>query len=92
MFDRTLQGARHAADAGRTDEWVNVFLSSGLGANPPMAAGLPKQQRWWIGPVLVSLASLTRICGPEQEMEYRTSQEAWETLDLPVSRAGQGLP
>lgn len=43
-----------------------------------MAIGLRKQRRWWIGPVLVPLASLTRICGPEAEMEYRQSDEAWE--------------
>ena len=78
MFDRTLRGARSAAHSGRTDDWVHSFLSSGLGANPYMAIGLRKQQRWWIGPVLVPIASLTRICGPEPEMEYRTSQEAWE--------------
>jgi hypothetical protein len=78
MFERTLQGARAAADVGLVDEWVNAFLSSGLGANPPMAIGLRKQPRWWIGPVLVPLASLTRICGPEPEMKYRTSPEAWD--------------
>jgi hypothetical protein len=78
VFDRTLRGAREAAGSGHIDEWVNEFLLSGIGANPPMAIGLRKQQRWWIGPVLVPVDSLTRICGPEPEMEYRTSQEAWD--------------
>jgi len=78
MFERTINGAREAADAGQIDEWVHAFLSAGLGANPPMAVGLRKQQRWWIGPVAVPVASLTRICGPEAEMEYRTSRDAWE--------------
>src|SRR5215207_5486790 len=78
MFERTLRGAHNAAKAGRTDEWVNEFLSAGPGANPYMAVGLRKQQRWWIGPILVPIASLTRICGPEPEMEYRTSQANWE--------------
>ncbi len=78
MFERTIKGAREAADAGQLDEWVHTFLSAGLGANPPMAVGLRKQRRWWIGPVSVPLASLTRICGPEAEMEYRTTPEAWE--------------
>ena len=55
------------------------FLASGLGANPPMSLGLRKQQRWWIGPVFVPISSLPPICGPEPEMEYRTSQAAWET-------------
>ena len=77
-FERTLKGARDAADAGQVDEWVHAFLSDGLGANPPMAVGLRKQQRWWIGPISLPLASLTRICGPEAEMEYRTSRDAWE--------------
>ena len=78
MLGRTLRGAREAANAGRTDEWVHAFLSSGLGANPPMAVGLRKQQRWWIGPVQLPIVSLTRICGPEAEMEYLTSQESWD--------------
>jgi len=78
MFERTINGAREAADAGQIDEWVHAFLSAGLGANPPMAVGLRKQQRWWIGPVAVPIASLTRICGPEAGMEYRTTREAWE--------------
>jgi len=78
MFERTIKGAREAADAGQIDEWVHAFLSTGLGANPPMAVGLRKQQRWWIGPVAVPIASVTRICGPEAGMEYRTTREAWE--------------
>jgi hypothetical protein len=78
MFERTITGAREAADAEQIDEWVHAFLSAGLGANPPMAVGLRIQQRWWIGPVAVPVASLTRICGPEAEMEYRTTPEAWE--------------
>jgi hypothetical protein len=77
-FERTLRGARRAARARRTDEWVHEFLSAGPGANPYMAVGLRKQQRWWIGPLLVPVSSLVRICGPEPEMEYRTSQQAWE--------------
>lgn len=78
MFERTISGARKAADAGQIDEWVHAFLSTGSGANPPMAAGLRKQRRWWIGPISVPVASLTRICGPEAEMEYRTTPDAWE--------------
>ena len=43
-----------------------------------MAVGLRKQRRWWIGPALVPLDGLTRIAGPEPEMEFRASQEAWD--------------
>ena len=76
--ERTIRGARDAAQAGRIEEWVHAFLSDGLGANPPMAVGLRKQRRWWIGPISVPVASLTRICGPGAEMEYRTTPEAWD--------------
>jgi hypothetical protein len=83
VFRFTIRGACEAAADEQTDNWVNAFLSNGLGANAlganvPMALGLLKQQRWWIGPVLVPVASLTRICGPEPEMDYRTSVEGFE--------------
>lgn len=35
-----LRGAMAAAALGRTDEWIDAFLSSGVGANVPMAGGL----------------------------------------------------
>jgi hypothetical protein len=78
-YEFTVGGARLAAAAGQVDRWVHAFLTNGTaGTNLPMAAGLRKQQRWWIGPVRIELASLTRICGPEPEMAYRTPVESWE--------------
>jgi hypothetical protein len=79
LFEFTVSGARHAAAAGQLDDWVHAFLTNdGWGSNHPMAVGLRKQRRWWMGPVLVPLASLTRICGPEPEMQYRTTVDGWE--------------
>lgn len=78
MFERNIHGACNAAAMGRIDEWVNEFLTSGVGANPPMAIGLRKQRRWWIGPIPVPVNSLTRLCGPEPDMLYRQSLEGWE--------------
>lgn len=78
-FDFTVQGARDAAASGRLDDWVHAFLTTdALGPNLPMAEGLRRQRRWWIGPVHMPLASLTRICGPEPDMEYRTTMNAWD--------------
>jgi hypothetical protein len=78
-YDFSVRGARNAAEAGLIREWVDAFLTSDRhGANLPMAVGLAKQRRWWTGPVRVPLSSLTRICGPEPEMKYRTTAEAWE--------------
>ena|SRR5689334_1748762 len=78
-YDFSVRGARDAAAAGLIEAWVDAFLTNeGPGSNLPMALGLKRQQRWWIGPVRVPLASLTRICGPEPQMEYQTTRDAWE--------------
>ena len=79
MFERGIRGAHIAAAMGRVDDWVDEFLTAGLGANPPMAAGLRVQRRWWIGPILLPLNSLVRLCGPEPEMQYCQSLDAWES-------------
>ncbi|HEY9229201.1 MAG TPA: ParB N-terminal domain-containing protein [Gemmatimonadaceae bacterium] len=78
-FDFTVRGARQAAAAGRIDDWVHSYLTESRGANVLMAAGLRLQTRWWLGPTRVKLDLLRRVCGPEPEMEYRTSADAWET-------------
>lgn len=83
-----MQGACDAAAIGRIDEWVDQFLSSGLGANPPMAIGLRKQRRWWIGPIRLPVNSLIRLCGPEPEMQYPQSPEPWEGQVAAIMRAG----
>ena len=88
MFEFTVRGARDAAATGQIDDWVHAFLTNGgSGTNLPMAAGLRLQRRWWIGPVLVPLASLTRICGPEPGMLYRTSEEAWDAKVSAIAAA-----
>ena len=78
MFERSIRGARNAAATGLIVEWVDEFLSSGLGSNPPMAIGLRKQRRWWIGPIALPVDSLQRLSGPEPEMQYRESVEDFE--------------
>ena len=78
MFERTLRGAFEAAAAGRTDEWIDAFLSFGVGANVPMALGLKQQRRWWIGPLFLPLDQFKRIAGPEPNMEFRCTHEAWD--------------
>jgi hypothetical protein len=78
VFEFTVRGARAAAERGELDDWVHEFLTTdGLGTNLPMATGLRLQPRWWLGPVRVPLASLDRICGPEPDMPYRTTINAW---------------
>jgi hypothetical protein len=78
MFEFSVAGAKQAAAAGQIDDWVDEFLRTSSGPNIPMADGLRKQRRWWIGPVALPLASMRRVCGPEPEMQYYTGPNAFE--------------
>lgn len=73
-----LTTARQYAAEGRLETWIHAYLLSGDWANPGLSDGLKLQRRWWIGPVELPLAVLTRCCGPEPEMEFRMSPAAWD--------------
>jgi hypothetical protein len=96
VFYFDVRGALAAAAADQIDEWVNAFLTGGAdgrGTNLPMALGLRKQRRWWIGPMRVRIRTLTRICGPEPEMEYRTTREGFEAkVSAIAGRDPESLP
>ena len=67
---------RQSAQNGQLEDWIDAFLRA-EGVNIPMADGLKKRKRYWIGPIQLPLKRLTRCCGPEEEMEYRESLEIW---------------
>ena len=71
-----LATARAAAVARDLESWVHRYLS-GPGNNAPFSQGLWKQQRYWRGPLLVSLRHLERTCGPEEHMLWREPAESW---------------
>ena len=62
----------------QVSEHVDTFLR-GEGNNIPLADGLQKQKRYWIGPVNFPLDRLVRSCGPEESMEYKESEEGWNS-------------
>lgn len=62
---------------GEIEEWVHLFLNS-VGDNRAFSEGLKLQKRYWIGPLLIELNKLKRCCGPEPEMQFVDSAEAWE--------------
>jgi predicted kinase len=68
--------AAHAAESGSIGSWLDDYLR-GVGGNVPFADGLLRQPRWYVEPTLVPLAKVGRICGPEEAMPYRESEEAW---------------
>jgi hypothetical protein len=71
------------AQQNRLEEWIHAYLMSGSWANPGLSEGLKRQPRWWAGPLLLPLQSLTRCLGPEPGMEYRVTQANW------LARTGQ---
>jgi hypothetical protein len=85
-FD-TLSAQRYARE-GRIEEWVHRYLTSGGWANPGFSEGLKKEKRWWVGPVEVELAALSRAVGTEPEREYQVDEEYWHWV---TSRLAQTL-
>jgi uncharacterized ParB-like nuclease family protein len=72
----TIEEISKYAQHGQLEDWIDAFLRA-EGNNVPLADGLKKQRRYWIGPIQVPLKRLIRCCGPEEEMEYRESLEVW---------------
>ena len=64
------------AQDGHLEDWIDAFLRA-EGNNVPLADGLKKQKRYWIGPLQFPLRRLARCCGPEEGMEYQESLEDW---------------
>ena len=73
----TIEEAIDFSIKGKIEEWVHLFLNS-IGDNKPLSEGLNLQKRFWLGPISISLDNLKRCCGPEPNMEYVDSLEAWE--------------
>jgi uncharacterized ParB-like nuclease family protein len=72
----TIEELTQSAHNGQLEDWIDAFLRI-EGNNVPLADGLKKQKRYWIGPIQFPLKRLRRCCGPEEEMEYRVSLEHW---------------
>ena len=65
-----LKTAHKAAANNDIEGWVHRYLLS-EGDNKAFSDGLYKEKRYWRGPMLFPMASLTRVCGPEEGMPYR---------------------
>jgi hypothetical protein len=87
-LDFNVPAAQRYAREGRLEEWIHAYLNTGHWANLGLSQGLRLQKRYWAGPVEMELAQLIRCCGPEPEMEYRMTPEAWEER---VTRIARGL-
>lgn len=85
-----LKSAQEYAENGRSEEWIHAYLMAGSWANPGLSDGLKLIKRYWRGPLKLALNDIVRICGPEPNMEYRVSQEDWDTrTDAIASTLGE---
>jgi hypothetical protein len=75
-----LAGAQAAADVGDEEvaRWVGEFLSSRGSDNAVLAAALAQEPHWWYGPVVLPLADLERLAGPEPDALCTEDPEVWE--------------
>jgi hypothetical protein len=73
----TVHSALAAAKSEQLEDWIRSYLRTGDWINLGLANGLQLQKRWWLGPILVNISELTRVCGPEPEMEYHIPLEHW---------------
>ncbi len=83
--------AAAALDAARDESleaWIHAYLRTGPWANKGLSDGLRLARRWWRGPVEIPLTRLERVCGPEEQMEFREPVEAFESA---VSRIARDL-
>jgi hypothetical protein len=71
------RAAQRYAREGRIEEWVHGYLNTGSWANPDFSEGLKLARRWWHGPINLPLDTLTRVVGPEPDMEFLVSEAYW---------------
>ena len=69
--------AQRYARAGKLEEWVHKYLTTGQWANLGLAQGLRLQKRWWHEPIEMNLSDLSRAVGPESGMEYQVKNDYW---------------
>jgi len=74
----SVAASRRAAEAGDLETWVHDYLRNSPGPNLGLSEGLRRSRRWWLGPILLPLTDVERVCGPEPHMEFRVAEEAWE--------------
>ena len=87
----SVSAAQQYARKGRLEEWVHMYLTTGHWANPAFSEGLKLQQRWWIGPTEIELATLSRAVGPEPGMEYPGDADNWQQCTSAMAQSMTNL-
>lgn len=81
-----LATAVRFASYGSLEAWIMAYLTHDS-PNSGLIYHLQTHPHWWRGPLELPLKRLTRCCGPEIGMKYRTSWVDWE-ITIPKMVAG----
>ena len=73
----TLQEAIKASKQGKLKEWVYEFIMNEHSKHIEFYNELQSEERYFFGPIRISLKDLKRIAGPENEMEYTVPDDWW---------------
>ena len=82
--------AMEAAEQSQLESWILTYLE-GPANNRPFADGWRREQRYWHGPLELHLRALTRVCGPEPEMAYQVTLDAWRNHTSKIARSFRSL-
>jgi len=73
----TVKEALDYSDENNIETWVHAFLTS-VGNNMDFSKGLKLEQRYWLGPINVTLDKFSRCCGPESDLAFYEPEEHFE--------------
>ena len=86
-YQFSVRGAQQCAEQGRLGAWVHAYLNTGEGFHQRLAAWFEREERFWLGPIEVSLSRLTRRYGPEEAMPWKEPREDWERRVTAIQHA-----
>jgi hypothetical protein len=87
MGNDALAAALRDVDDEATHARLQTFLRSGPNANIPLADGLNLAPRYYLGPISLLLAQITRCCGPEPEMPFHDPEVRWRPHVVRMAQA-----
>ena len=90
-YQCSLSSAEEYARAGKIDTWIHTYLLSD-GHNQEFSDGLKLFDRYFIGPITMPLKLFHRICGPEENMQYRIDEVWFEKRVVKLQRVIQETP
>ena len=76
-FYPTVESAKEYDEQGLLEEWIHTYLLF-FRKNKAFSDGLYKEERYYIGPIMMPLSLFQRNCGPEEEMKWHVNKESFE--------------